>query len=151
MQSICPCIITICKFFCFWKQNLCQYSFRLCSTDKVGRCRLLVFVLRGRKFSSFVCLHFMPAKRRQGHSPAFFWSVSGLVMASKNVRHKPVKTYAARMRSPNATGKTLVQIWRRMRCMASMQSSRLPNAVRRRYPSPLGPNPTPGVPTIFIL
>lgn len=46
----------------------------------------------------------MPAKRRQGHSPAFFWSVSGLVMASKNVRHKPVKTYAARMRLPNATG-----------------------------------------------
>lgn len=36
-----------------------------------------------------------------------------------------------------------------MRCMASVQSSRLPKAVRRRYPSPLGPKPTPGVPTTF--
>lgn len=31
--------------------------------------------------------------------------------------------------------------------MASTQSSCLPKAVRRIYPSPLGPKPTPGVPT----
>src|SRR5699024_163147 len=35
----------------------------------------------------------------------------------------------------------------RMRFMASTQSSCLPKAVSRIYPSPLGPKPTPGVPT----
>ena len=31
--------------------------------------------------------------------------------------------------------------------IASIQSLRSPNAVSRIYPSPLGPKPTPGVPT----
>ena len=31
--------------------------------------------------------------------------------------------------------------------IASIQSLRSPKAVRRIYPSPLGPKPTPGVPT----
>ena len=31
--------------------------------------------------------------------------------------------------------------------IASIQSLRSPNAVKRIYPSPLGPKPTPGVPT----
>ena len=35
----------------------------------------------------------------------------------------------------------------RMRRTASSADSRDPNAVRRKYPSPLGPNPEPGVPT----
>ena len=35
----------------------------------------------------------------------------------------------------------------RIRRMASSQSSWVPKAVRRRNPSPLGPKPTPGVPT----
>ncbi len=35
----------------------------------------------------------------------------------------------------------------RIRRMASAQSSWVPKAVRRRNPSPLGPKPTPGVPT----
>ena len=34
-----------------------------------------------------------------------------------------------------------------IRFMASSQSARSPKAVKRIYPSPLGPKPTPGVPT----
>ena len=33
--------------------------------------------------------------------------------------------------------------------IASLVFSALPNAVRRKYPSPLGPKPLPGVPTTF--
>ena len=34
-----------------------------------------------------------------------------------------------------------------IRFIASMQFSCVPKAVSRKYPSPAGPNPTPGVPT----
>ena len=35
--------------------------------------------------------------------------------------------------------------------IAATVFSYVPNAVRRKYPSPLGPNPDPGVPTTFAL
>ena len=35
--------------------------------------------------------------------------------------------------------------------IASLVFSALPNAVRRKYPSPLGPKPDPGVPTTLTV
>ena len=43
----------------------------------------------------------------------------------------------------------MAQIYFVMRSIASLVFSKEPNAVSRKYPSPLGPKPLPGVPTMF--
>ena len=45
----------------------------------------------------------------------------------------------------------MARIYFTMRSIASLVFSKEPNAVSRKYPSPLGPNPEPGVPTTFAL